>query len=259
MNILKNKVILITGGQGFLAFEFSKFLLKNNATVITIDIKKNKNFINLKKKFKNNYFYFESNICNENELIFLTKILKKKFKKIDVLINNAANNPTVEKKNKSKSGLKSFNLSKWNSDINVGLTGTFLATKHFSKLMLINKKGGSIINISSDLGIISPDQRIYSKNFEKPVSYSVVKSGILGFTKYCATYWKGKIRSNAICFGGVDNNLPNEFKKKLKIRIPLGRLAKKNEYNNLIAFLCSDGSSYINGATLVADGGRTIW
>ena len=122
------------------------------------------------------------------------------------------------------------------------------------------KKNGNILNISSDLGIIAPDQRIYkNKNFIKPITYSVVKHGIIGLTKYTASYWaKDNIRCNAIAPGGIFNNQENSFVKKISNLIPLGRMAKKNEYNALVLFLCSDLSSYLTGSVIVADGGRTI-
>ena len=121
-------------------------------------------------------------------------------------------------------------------------------------------KKGSIINVSSDLGIIAPDQRIYNKkNFVKPVTYSVVKHGIIGLTKYTASYWgKNNLRCNAIAPGGIYNNQDKKFVENINKLIPLGRMAKKNEYNGLILFLCSDLSSYLTGSVIVADGGRTI-
>ena len=118
--------------------------------------------------------------------------------------------------------------------------------------------GGNIINISSDLGIISPDNRIYKKNSVKPVTYSVIKHGIIGLTKYTATYWPKKVRCNALAFGGMMNNQDKNFIKKIKELIPMGRMGKKNEYNNSVLFLASQASAYINGATIVVDGGRTI-
>ena len=121
-------------------------------------------------------------------------------------------------------------------------------------------KKGTIINVSSDLGIIAPDQRIYKKSsFVKPVTYSVVKHGIIGLTKYTASYWgKKNIRCNAIAPGGIYNKQDSSFVKNINKLIPLGRMAKKNEYNGLILFLCSDLSSYMTGSIIVADGGRTI-
>ena len=125
-------------------------------------------------------------------------------------------------------------------------------------------KKGNIINISSDLGLIAPDQRIYNNSRKylstKPVSYSVTKHAIIGLTKYLATYWADHgVRSNCLVPGGVENNQNKYFIKKVKKLIPLGRMAQKNEYKGAIKFLCSEASSYMNGANLVIDGGRTIW
>ena len=148
----------------------------------------------------------------------------------------------------------------WNKDIAVGLTGSFLCTKHFGNLISQNKNGGSIINISSDLGLIGPKQSLYSQNNVKPVSYSVVKSGIIGLTRYTATYWADKnVRCNALCPGGIENNQPEIFLRKINQEIPLGRLAKKNEYQGTIIWMLSDASNYLNGAIIPVDGGRTAW
>ena len=133
-----------------------------------------------------------------------------------------------------------------------------LCTKIFGSEMSKQKLGGNIINISSDLGIISPDNRIYEKNFVYPVTYSVINHGIIGLTKYTATYWPKKVRCNAIAFGGMKNNQDKNFIKKIQKLIPMGRMGKKNEYNNVLLFLSSNASSYINGTTIVVDGGRTI-
>ena len=133
--------------------------------------------------------------------------------------------------------------------------------KNFWKSDEKNAKGGKIINISSDLGIISPDQRLYKNlNFNKPITYSVIKHGIIGLTKYVATYWaKNNIRCNAIAPGGMYNNQNKLFINSIKKLIPLNRMGRVNEYNSIVLFLSSDQSSYITGTTVVIDGGRTIW
>ena len=125
---------------------------------------------------------------------------------------------------------------------------------------MAKNKGGVILNISSDLGIVAPNQEIYkSSGFIKPISYSVVKHGIIGLTKYTASYWaKNNIRCNAIAPGGIFNKEDKDFVNKLKKIIPVGRMAKRNEYNDLILFLCSKSSSYITGTVIVCDGGRTL-
>ena len=159
--------------------------------------------------------------------------------------------------------LENFDIEIWKRDLNVGLLGSLICTKIFGSEMA-KRKQGVIINVASDLSFISPDNRIYNNNskkinFVKPVSYSVVKHGIIGLTRYTATYWANKnVRCNAIAPGGIINNQSKSFLKKISQLIPLGRLAYKNEYEASILYLISDASSYMNGAVLTIDGGRTI-
>jgi len=259
------KIIIITGGLGFLGKQFVEELVKKKFYPIILD-KKNRvdiqKFLDqINKKYNSNLIGYSVDITKESSIRNISKKIYKKFKKIDVLINNAANNPVVTKKSNffSKTSLEKFKLSIWKKDIDVGLTGSFLASKYFGALIAKNKKGGSIINISSDLGLIAPDQRIYPNNNIKPITYSVVKTGILGLNKYLSTYWPKKVRSNAICFGGVLNRQNKFFLKKVNRLIPMGRLAFPGEYNGVISFLCSDDSSYLNGAVIPVDGGRSAW
>lgn len=246
---LKNKNVILTGGSGFLGKQIANSFLKNNSNVYILDIKKP----SLKSK---KIFYFKCDITDEYQVMEVVK--KFKTKKIDILINNAAID-YVPVKTKKKITFENFDINKWGNDLKVGLTGSFICTRIFGSLMSKNK-GGVILNISSDLGIIAPDQNLYKDlKFKKPVTYSVVKHGLNGLTKYTASYWANKnIRCNAIAPGGIENNQNKKFLNKLKKVIPMGRLAKKNEYNNLILFMCSDASSYMTGSIVVADGGRTI-
>ena len=250
MNILypdlKSKTIIITGGLGFLGTQFLKAFQNNISNVIILD-----------KKLSDKKNFFKCDITNESEIKNVKNLIKKKYKKINVLINNAANNYDPGYSS-DKIRLETFSEEIWNKDLDVGLKGAMLCTKIFGSEMNLQSEGGNIINISSDLGIISPDNRIYKKNFAKPVTYSVVKHGIIGLTKYTATYWPKKIRCNALAFGGMENNQDKNFIKNIKKLIPIGRMAKKNEFNNAILFLASKASSYMNGATVVIDGGRTI-
>tara|TARA_Y100000389_G_C17467924_1_gene527432 strand:- start:4226 stop:5005 length:780 start_codon:yes stop_codon:yes gene_type:complete len=251
---LKNKNIVITGGNGFIGKQLCNAFLDQGSKVFILDIKK--------PKLKNKLIFFKTDITKENDLKKFLTFLKKRKIRIDVLINGAAKDyvPTKKNLNKEKLSLENFSEKVWKEDLDVGLTGSFLTTKILGSYMAKSKNNGVILNISSDLGIIAPNQDIYKKNnFIKPVSYSVVKHGIIGLTKYTASYWaKKNIRCNAIAPGGIFNNQDNSFIKKINQLIPLGRMAKKNEYNGLILFLCSDLSSYITGSVIVADGGRTI-
>ena len=247
---LNNKNIVITGGSGFLGTQITKAFLSEKANVYIIDIKKPKK---VAAKF------MQTNITQENELKKVLQFFKLKKIKIDVLINNAAIDYPPNKSKNNSFKLENFQDNLWDKDILVSLKGSYLCTKIFGSYMAKFKKG-VILNVSSDLGIIAPDQRIYGKSgFVKPVTYSIVKHGIIGLTKYVASYWgKKNIRCNAIAPGGIYNNQDPSFVKKINELIPLGRMAKKNEYNGLILFLCSDLSSYLTGSIIIADGGRTI-
>jgi len=176
-----------------------------------------------------------------------------------VLINNAALNPKfqVSKNN----NLENFDLQQWNKEISVGLTGVFLLSKIIGTKM--KKKGGVIVNISSDLGIIAPDQRLYeakNSSFKKPITYSAIKHGVIGITKYLSTYYaKFGIRVNCLCPGSVFDEQDKKFVKKISKLIPMSRMAKVDEYKSAIQFLCSDASSYMTGQNLIIDGGRSVW
>jgi NAD(P)-dependent dehydrogenase (short-subunit alcohol dehydrogenase family) len=248
---LKNKNIIITGGNGFLGSQITEVLIEEEANVFIIDIQKSKK--------KNSAKQFYSDITKENELKKILNYFKLKKIQIDVLINNAAINYAPKKIKKNYLKLENFPNYLWEKDLNVSLKGSYLCTKVFGTYMSKFNKG-VILNVSSDLGIIAPDQRIYRESgFTKPITYSVVKHGIIGLTKYTASYWgKKNIRCNAIAPGGIYNNQDSSFVKKINQLIPLGRMAKKNEYNGLFLFLCSDLSSYLTGSIIIADGGRTI-
>ena len=191
-----------------------------------------------------------------------------RFGKVHILINNAARNPKVEANpgGTQLGRFEDFDLNAWNLDVAVGLTGAILCSRTFGGQMAASG-GGVILNIASDLALIGPDQRLYEKpgllpeqQPKKPVSYSVVKAGLLGLTRYLATYWAGKeVRANAICPGGVEAGQPPEFLHRISQLIPLGRMAGASEYHGAVVFLCSDASAYMTGSVISVDGGRTAW
>jgi NAD(P)-dependent dehydrogenase (short-subunit alcohol dehydrogenase family) len=268
---LDGKVIVITGAAGLLGQSYAEVIAAYGGTPILIDLSKDAVDLianRLNAKYSTNAMGFKVDITNESQIESNAKVLVEKYLKIDALVNNAANNPKVEQgETKDFSRLENFPLDLWNQDIAVGLTGSFLCAKHYGSIISKNLNGGSIVNISSDLGLIAPDQRLYRKEglleeFQpvKPVTYSVVKTGIIGLTRYLATYWTGKnLRCNAICPGGVENGQDEIFLKEVSNRIPMNRLAKVDEYQGALVWILSDASSYLNGAIIPIDGGRTVW
>jgi NAD(P)-dependent dehydrogenase (short-subunit alcohol dehydrogenase family) len=268
---LDGKVIVITGAAGLMGKMHAEAVAAYGGTPVLLDLLKNdveKYAVELNSKFNVNAIGMMVNITNEKEIEKNVVAIIEKYGKIDGLVNNAANNPKIESNSKKNfSRLENFSLEVWNEDISVGLTGSYLCAKHYGNMISKNNNGGSIVNISSDLGLIGPDQRLYMNEkipselqAVKPVTYSVVKAGLIGLTRYLSTYWADKnVRSNAMCPGGIETNQPSEFLKEVSSRIPMSRLAKVNEYQGTLIWMLSDASSYLNGAIISVDGGRTAW
>jgi NAD(P)-dependent dehydrogenase (short-subunit alcohol dehydrogenase family) len=254
---LNLKTIIITGGAGLLGSRLVKTIISNNGIPIILD-NDNKKIDKLKKNLntKSAVEFYKVDISNKKQIKNLIDKIYKKYKKIDCLINNAGYNPKLGAKNNK---FENFSIEQWNKEIQIGLTGSLIVTQETVKKM-IKQKNGNIINISSDLGVIAPNQSLYEKNNKKPISYSVVKHGMIGFTKYLATYLaEYNIRSNTLCPGGISNNQPKKFVNKIKKLIPLKRMAKINDYDGIVLYLCSDYSSYMTGSTIICDGGRSAW
>jgi NAD(P)-dependent dehydrogenase (short-subunit alcohol dehydrogenase family) len=190
-----------------------------------------------------------------------------RYGRVDILVNNAANNPKVEDPSANAwSHVENFPIEQWDRDVAVGLTGSFLCCKIIGS-ELARRGSGSIVNVASYLGILAPEPRLYRKEGVapadqpvKPISYTVVKSAIYGLTRYLAAYWGDKgVRVNALTPGGVFNGQDPDFVHNLSMRIPLGRMAQPNEFEGALVFLASDAASYVTGANVVVDGGRVCW
>ena len=268
---LNSRHYIVTGAGGLLGIQHCKAILKNQGIPVLIDISQDsldKTVIKLEKEFNLKIPHYLCDITKENDLNNVSSSLKEKKIEVFGLINNAAINPSTDKfgSKNNFTRFENFDLKQWELELRVGLTGSMLCSKVFSELLLANDTPGVILNISSDLGLIAPNQNLYKqsslKEHEqpvKPVTYSVIKTGLIGLTRYISTYYEGKIRSNAICPGGVRNNQSQDFIQKLENLIPMKRMAEKEDFMGLIVFLLSDASSYINGAVIPIDGGRTAW
>lgn len=268
---LKDKVIVITGGGGLLGRKHAEAVAEFGATPILLDINEEAAQAVAADVSELHGVAAEGmrvDITDRASVEQACNGLLEKYGHIDGLINNAANDPKVkdEPGQKPWSRFEQFPSEVWEKDIAVGLYGAVVCAQVFGAEM--KKQGkGVVLNIASDLGVIAPDQRIYEKEGRekdmqpvKPVTYSVVKHGLVGLTKYLATYWaQDGIRVNAISPGGVYNNHPEDFMNKLTNLIPLGRMADIDEYKGIIVFMMSDASSYMTGANVNIDGGRTCW
>lgn len=266
---LSGRVAVITGGGGLLGARHAEAIAELGGIPVLVDISlgaAEKCAADLCARFKGPAIVLVCDITRPTEVAALRDKVLGQFGKIDILINNAARNPKVEDGGTGFSRLETFPLGEWDDDLAVGLTGAFLMCQAIGPVMA--KRGcGVILNIASDLALIGPDQRLYRRDGMaeaeqpvKPVTYSVVKSGLLGLTRYIATYWASQnVRCNSISPGGVYAGQDDVFLSRIEKLIPLGRMAHPDEYKAAIAFLVSDASSYMTGANLVIDGGRTAW
>jgi len=266
---LSGRVILITGGSGLLGVEHAMAIADAGGTPVIADLRlaaANDCAASIAREYGVPASALELDVTSSLSCRSALQTVLSKHGRLDGLVNNAAHNPKVEGKGLSASRFENFALEDWSRDLAVGLTGAFLVSQVFGAHMAAHG-GGVIVNIASDLAIIAPDQRIYrrpglsdSEQPVKPVTYSVVKGGLVMLTKYLATYWaEQRVRVNALVPGGVYAGQPDDFVERLSNLIPMGRMANKDEYRAALVFLCSDASSYMTGSNLIVDGGRTCW
>lgn len=270
---LTGKTVLITGAAGLLGREHAAAVLATGATVVLTDIGEAA-LASARSALARNAdaSRIVTHVMDVSRLDAIKHVageLQAANLRVDVLVNNAAIDPKVvgEQGVQETSRLENFPLDQWDLQIAVGLTSAFLCSQVFGTAMAQDGKGGVILNISSDLSVFSPDQRLYRQpgladdmQPVKPVTYSVIKTGLVGLTRYLSTYWADRgVRANALSPGGVFNGQGEEFVQRLSALIPMGRMANIDEYHSAVQFLCSDASAYINGQNIVMDGGRSVW
>jgi NAD(P)-dependent dehydrogenase (short-subunit alcohol dehydrogenase family) len=267
---LDGRVAVITGGGGLLGMQHARAIAGARGIPVLLDVAEERARTaasTLAQEYGVAASSLTVDITSPASVAAACAETLARYGRIDILINNAANNPKLEDAAETNfSRFENFPIEQWEADIAVGLTGAFLCAQHFGQRMS-DAGRGVILNVASDLALIGPDQRLYRQDGlpehlqpVKPVTYSIVKSALIGLTRYLATYWAGRgVRVNAISPGGVYNGQPDEFVVRLSNLIPMQRMAAVDEYRGAILYLCSDASSYMTGANLVVDGGRTCW
>lgn len=269
---LTGRVAIITGGAGLLGVQHAEAVAEAGGIPVLLDVdapRVRRAAEDLAARLQARALGLAADVTDAAQIDRALADTLAAFGRVDILINNAALDPKVGPDREAGSHwsrLEAFPLEVWERDLAVGLTGAFLCSQIIGR-ELASRGRGVILNIASDLALIAPDQRIYRRpglpedqQPAKPVSYSVVKAGLLGLTRYLATYWASRgVRVNALSPGGVFTNQDPEFVSRLTNLIPLGRMAHLGEYKAAVVFLVSDASSFMTGTNLVVDGGRSAW
>lgn len=269
---VEQKICIVTGGLGQLGSQFAKELLSRGARVAIFSRHVKQDTINA--VFSNeqlgggNLSFHEVDITNKATIHRALDEIERAWGTPDVLINNAGIDTQPSAPPEVSGPFENFPEEVFREVVDVNLVGTFLCCQAVGARMVAAGKGGSIINIGSIYGMVSPVQDIYAYKkeltgvpFIKPVAYSAAKSGIYNLTRYLATYWgKAGIRVNTLTPSGVWRETQDaRFQQNYCNRIPIGRMAKESEYNGAIVFLASDASTYMTGSNVIMDGGWTAW
>ena len=267
---MTGRVAIVTGGPGLLGKEFCKTLAEAGAAVVVADINGEGAIAEAQALVTAGHqaLGVQTDVTQPESVKALVDKTLATYGRLDVLVNSAALDPKFDPqalaaRSTPLGSFEDYPLDAWRQALDVNLTGMFLCCQAVVRPMLVQGKG-VIINICSTYGLVGPDQRLYQRDGKqtsyKPVYYTVTKAGVLGLTKYLATYYAGKnIRVNALTPGGVFNGHDEVFLKAYSARAVMGRMANKDEMNGALLFLASDASSYMTGANLVVDGGWTAW
>jgi NAD(P)-dependent dehydrogenase (short-subunit alcohol dehydrogenase family) len=269
---LTERVAIITGGAGMLGMQHAEAIAEAGGHPVIADVSEDsvvRSAAGITQAHGVEALGVRADITKKADVEAMVAAVMEKFGRIDILVNNAA--LTVkggsERAKEYFAPFEEYPLELWQKALEVNLTGMFLCCQAVGKVMVAQKRG-VILNIASDVGNISPDHRVYEgavnphtgEPFNTPIAYATTKAGVINFTRYLATYWADKgIRVNCLSPGGVYAGHVPQFVENLTQRIPLGRMARVDEYKGAILFLVSDASSYMTGANLIVDGGRTAW
>jgi NAD(P)-dependent dehydrogenase (short-subunit alcohol dehydrogenase family) len=250
MGRLDGQTIVVTGGAGFLGQQYMKAIALEGGFAVSLDKVPSADVVSL-----------TCDITDRNAVIQAYRTIRVMVPgRITGLVNNAAINPTVSQGWLQESGrFETMDYVAFRREFEVGIMGAIICSQIFGADMARAGKG-SIVNISSELGLVSPNQGLYGEGHFKPVGYSIIKHGVIGLTRWLATYWAEKgVRVNALAPGGMEKTQGPKFISKRSKLIPMKRMSRPGEYNGPLVFLLSDDSSYMTGSVLSVDGGYTAW
>jgi len=264
---VSNKVLVVTGAAGFLGTQYVASLLASGAKIVALDL----NVAGLEILSKStasewiaNLLCIKADVTDYVAMEQAAQTILDRFGRIDGLLNSAAKDPKFDREEtkKRKGSFEEYPVEAWRESIDITLTGTFICCQVFGRVMAETSDNGSIINVGSTYGIVSPNPSLYEQAFPetglfKPPCYAVAKAGVIHLTRYLSAHWKGKVRVNCICPGGIENEQPEQFKAVYASMTPSGRMGLPNEMIGAVIFLFSQASAYMNGANLSIDGGWT--
>lgn len=256
-------VVVITGVSGQLGQCYADAFLKRGARVLGLDVKSSPALTALSERYRDQLIFCPCDVTQTESLQNALALARGRVGVPTVLINNAAIDSPPDAPIEETGPLEEYPDTSWDRVLDVNVKGVYLASKVFGAAMAANRHG-SIINVSSIYGVVSPDQSIYEyrrqqgQTFYKPIAYAVSKSALLNLTRYLAVYWaKSGVRVNTLVIAGVKSDQDPEFVQAYCRRIPVGRMAEQDEYSGAVLFLASAASNYMTGAQLVIDGGWT--
>lgn len=264
---LNGRVVVVTGALGQLGFQFSKALVSHGARVALLDRAKDGDRIaeQLGGLTAHDAMYLQCDVTRRAELSDALRIIEQCWEVPFGLVNNAALDAPPDAPKEENGPYEAYPEASWDKVMEVNVKGVHLCCQVFGGAMAAAGRG-SIVNISSIYGLLSPNQDIYEyrrkqgEEFFKPVAYSVSKSALLNLSRYLATYWARKgVRVNTLTLAGVFNNQNQEFLREYAARIPVGRMARRDEYNGAVVYMMSDAATYMTGANMIVDGGWTAW
>jgi NAD(P)-dependent dehydrogenase (short-subunit alcohol dehydrogenase family) len=260
---VRGEVVVITGASGQLGSAYAGAFLERGARVVALDLRPSDRLESLNALHAGRLHFEVASVTDRAGLVRAAVAVEQVFGVPTVLINNAALDSPPSAPPEENGPFETYPEESWNNVIDVNLKGVYLCCQAFGAAMARAGRG-SIVNVSSIYGLVSPDQSLYDyrrqrgETFYKPVAYSASKSGVLNLTRYLAVYWaRNGVRVNSLTLAGVFNRQDPAFLDAYCNRIPVGRMADVNEYNGAVLFLASPASRYMTGANLVVDGGWT--